>query len=221
MQEVIFWGATGQAKVLRECLRYSGISLIALFDNDYSLKSPFFDVPLFYGEDGFEKWHLNGHVGDKCGCLVAIGGSNGEVRLKIQNFLKDKGFKPIIAKHPTAFIAEDVKIGKGSQILANSSVCVDAVMGNACIVNTSAIVDHDCLLGDGVHIAPGAHLAGCVSVGKFSMIGTGAIVIPRTSIGENVIIGAGAVITKDIPSNCVVYGNPAKIVRDNINEDQI
>ena len=221
IQEVIFWGATGQAKVLRECLHYSGISLIALFDNNRSLKSPFFDVPLFYGEDGFEKWYLNGHVGNKYGCLVAIGGSNGEVRLKIQNFLKNKGLKPIIAKHPTAFIAEDVKIGEGSQILANSSVCVDVVMGKACIVNTSAIVDHDCLLGDGVHIAPGAHLAGRISVGKFSMIGTGAIVLPRANIGENVIVGAGAVVTKDIPSNCVIYGNPAKIVRDNINEGQI
>ena len=218
MKEVFFWGATGQAKVLRECINYNGIKLIALFDNNRKLKSPFSDVPLFYGKDGFEKWYSNKHFAKSCGFLVAIGGTNGKIRLEIQEYLEDKGCKPIIAKHRTAFIAENVKIGEGSQILANSSICVDVVMGCACIVNTSAIVDHECILGDGVHIAPGAHLAGCIEVGNFSTIGTGAVVLPRINIGDNVIVGAGAVVTKDIPSNNVVYGNPAKIVQKNINE---
>lgn len=219
MKKVIFWGATGQAKVLRECLHYSGISLIALFDNNRSLKSPFSDVPLFYGDDGFEKWRFIEQEWKKCGFLVAIGGSNGDVRFEIQNFLQDKGLKPIIARHPTAFVADDTKIGDGSQILANSSVCTEVVMGKACIVNTGAIVDHECSLGDGVHIAPGAHLAGCINVGDFSMIGIGATVLPKVSIGENVIVGGGAVVTKDIPSNCIVYGNPARLVRRNVHNN--
>lgn len=220
MKEIILWGATGQAKVLRECLRSSGVLIIALFDNNHNLKSPFSNIPLFYGEDGFEKWIHNRYDITKYGCLVAIGGANGNVRLKIQSYLKENGLTPIIARHPTAFIADDVIIGEGSQILANSTISVEVVLGKSCIINNGALIDHECLLGDGVHIAPGAHLAGCISIGDFSMIGIGATIIPRINIGENVIVGAGAVVTKDIPSDSVVYGNPAKIIRNNLSGNQ-
>ena len=46
MQKIIFWGATGQAKVLRECISESYIQLVALFDNNSNLYSPFEGVPL-------------------------------------------------------------------------------------------------------------------------------------------------------------------------------
>ena len=46
-------------------------------------------------------------------------------------------------------------------------------------------------------------------------IGAGAVILPGISIGENAMIGAGAVVTKDVPPNAVVYGNPAKIQKYN------
>ena len=52
MNSVIFWGATGQAKVLREALSSSGVELVALFDSR-NIRSPFGDIPLFHGETGF------------------------------------------------------------------------------------------------------------------------------------------------------------------------
>ena len=56
MKEMVFWGATGQAKVLRECMSGSGLKLVALFDNNERLVSPFADVPLYFGKKGFEDW---------------------------------------------------------------------------------------------------------------------------------------------------------------------
>ena len=53
-------------------------------------------------------------------------------------------------------------------------------------------------------------------IGKNCFIAVGAIVLPGVKIGNEVIVGAGAVVTKDVPSNCVVAGNPAKIIRKNI-----
>jgi len=50
LKDMIFWGATGQAKVLRECLKLSGMNLIALFDNNETIESPFSDVPLYVGK---------------------------------------------------------------------------------------------------------------------------------------------------------------------------
>jgi len=53
---------------------------------------------------------------------------------------------------------------------------------------------------------------GRVDIGSNVFIGTGAIVLCNTRIGDKVIVGAGAVVAKDIPSNSVVIGNPAKII---------
>ena len=53
-------------------------------------------------------------------------------------------------------------------------------------------------------------------IGKNCFIAVGAIILPGVKIGNEVIVGAGAVVTKNVPSNCVVAGNPAKIVRNNI-----
>ena len=48
---------------------------------------------------------------------------------------------------------------------------------------------------------------------KGASIGAGAIIICGNSIGEGALVGAGAVVTKDVPPNTVVVGNPAKILR--------
>jgi len=213
IKEIIFWGATGQAKVLRECLKDSGIKLVALVDNNKQLQKPFSDVPLLFGKDSFLNWIQQRNSNCPLGFLVAIGGSNGRDRIDIQNYLESYGLVPVIARHPTAFIADDVELGAGSQILAHSSICVESVVGRGCIINTGAIVDHECQLSDGIHIGPGAHLAGCIRVDNFAFIGTGATILPRIIIGENAIVGAGAVVTKDVLPHTVVVGNPAKVLR--------
>lgn len=56
-----------------------------------------------------------------------------------------------------------------------------------------------------------------IHIGKNCWLGAGAIVLPGVTIGDNSVIGAGSIVTKDIPSNVVAYGNPCKVVRE-INE---
>ena len=53
-------------------------------------------------------------------------------------------------------------------------------------------------------------------IGNNCFVAVGAIILPGVKIGNEVIVGAGAVVTKDVPSNCVVAGNPAKVIRKNI-----
>jgi acetyltransferase-like isoleucine patch superfamily enzyme len=90
---------------------------------------------------------------------------------------------------------------------------VDAVLGEGCIVNTAASVDHECRLEEGVHLAPGARLAGCVRVGRNATIYTGAAVLPRIAIGEGAVVAAGAVVSADVPPYTLVAGIPARPVR--------
>ncbi len=214
--QFIFWGATGQAKVLRDCLK-SDETLIALFDNNESVPPPFSDLPLFYGWEQFKNWKAQQTAGRPIHFLVAIGGSHGNERLDIHDRLEAMGLTPGVAIHPSAVVASSVKITGGSQVLASSTVCVESQIGRSCIINTAASVDHECILEDGVHICPGAHLAGQVHVGRNSMIGTGAVILPRVKIGKNSIVGAGAVVIEDVPNNVVVVGNPARILKERAN----
>jgi acetyltransferase-like isoleucine patch superfamily enzyme len=53
-------------------------------------------------------------------------------------------------------------------------------------------------------------------IGTHCFIGCGAIILPNVTIGDHVIVAAGSVVTKDIPSHCIVAGNPAKILKTGI-----
>ncbi|MBD3724389.1 MAG: sugar transferase [Flavobacteriaceae bacterium] len=119
-------------------------------------------------------------------CIVAIG--DNATRKKIVQQLQTNYVMTI---HPTAVISK----------------------GHHCIINTGAIVEHDCLLGDYVHISPNATLGGGIKVGEGTQIGIGASVLPNLTIGKNVIVGAGAVVVENIPDNAVVVGVPGKIIK--------
>ncbi len=57
-------------------------------------------------------------------------------------------------------------------------------------------------------------------IGKRCFVGANAIVMCGITIGDEVIVGAGSVVTKDVPSGCVVAGNPARIIREGIHTDK-
>ena len=64
----------------------------------------------------------------------------------------------------------------------------------------------------GVHICPGARLAGEVTVGSRSWIGIGASVIQKIIIGSDATVGAGAAVVQDVPNCVTVVGVPARVV---------
>jgi sugar O-acyltransferase (sialic acid O-acetyltransferase NeuD family) len=209
-KDYILWGSTGHAKVLAEAIGHQGGRVIALFDNDKSAKSSLSDVPLIFGMNNFKKWTTGLENLTEISALVAIGGAHGRDRLHIQEKIRDSGITISTLVHSKAFVAEGARLGAGTQVLAMASVAADTVIGNACIVNHRASVDHECNIGEGVHIAPGATLCGCVGIDDFTMVGAGSIILPRLKIGKNCVIGAGSIVTKNVPNNTVVLGNPAK-----------
>ncbi|HTU70574.1 MAG TPA: NeuD/PglB/VioB family sugar acetyltransferase [Candidatus Baltobacteraceae bacterium] len=209
---IVLWGATGQALVMGELYGRLGIPIAAVFDNDPAIISPFPGVPIYHGGDGFARWLSLRDPSVEYRALVAIGGERGEDRIAIGEGFEREGLALATALHPAAFVATDAQVGKGSAILAMAAVCARARIGPACIINTAAGVDHECVLDAGVHIAPGATLAGCVEVGRAAFIGSNATVLPRIRIGAHAIVGAGSVVTKDVPDGALVMGNPARVV---------
>lgn len=62
------------------------------------------------------------------------------------------------------------------------------------------------------HKYPDFDLFGKVSIGNYVYLGNNVLVMPGVTIGDNVLVAAGSVVTKSIPSGCVVAGNPAKFI---------
>jgi sugar O-acyltransferase (sialic acid O-acetyltransferase NeuD family) len=210
MREVILWGGDGQSKVLNECLYNTDVKIVAVFDNA-NIAAPFSEVPFHVGEDGFRSWMRARGNSKELYFLVAVGGPD---RLKLHDWLVAEGLLPLAAVHRAAYVAPDATLGAGCQILAHATVCAQARLERSVIVNTAASVDHECQIGAGAHVGPGARLAGRIKVGERALIGTGAIILPRLIIGDDATIGAGAVVIRDVPAGAVVMGVPAQIRSD-------
>lgn len=112
--------------------------------------------------------------------------------------------------HPSAQIAFNAEIGKGSVVMANAVINACAKVGEHCIINTGAIIEHDNVIGDYAHISPHAALGGTVCIGTLTHIGVGATVKNNTDICSNCIVGAGAVVVKDIKESGTYIGVPIK-----------
>lgn len=207
--ECVLWGSAGHAKVLASLLGLGGGRVLALFDNNPQAQSSLPEVPLFHGEGGFARW-LEQRGATPTHGWVAIGGTRGSDRLLLQAKMRKAGILMPPLVHPDASLCATASLGEGSQVLAQAVVAADARVGAACIVNHKASVDHECVVEDGVHLAPGATLCGCVVVERCAMIGAGAVVLPRLRIGAGAIVGAGAVVTRDVPPGMTVKGNPAR-----------
>lgn len=211
--DYVLWGSAGHARVLASLIAARDGRVVALFDNDARTRSALDGVPLFHGIDGFRRWHAGLAGNREIRALAAIGGARGRDRLEIQEIFVQHGLRVDALIHPDASVCPTAVIGAGTQVLAQSVIAAGARLGRGCIVNHRAGIDHECALGDGVHVGPGATLCGCVRLADNVFIGAGATVLPRVRVGANTTIGAGAVVTQDVAEGVVVAGVPARILR--------
>ena len=137
-----------------------------------------------------------------------IGIGNNFDRKKIAEKLSYDLDFPVIKAESATISCDYDSLGEGTVFMAGSTLQINSKIGKHCIINTNASIDHDCVIGDYVHIAPGSILCGNVTVGDCTIIGAGSVIIPGIKIGKNCIIGAGSVVVKNIPDNTKAFGNP-------------
>ena len=143
---------------------------------------------------------------------VVVGFGNNEIRLVYHKKFSVLGWKMATVFHPSAIISPRAKVLAGTVVMAGVVINIGTLVDEACIINTRASIDHDCKLGQGVHISPGAVLAGTVDVDVRAWIGVGSVVKDGLQIGEDSILGAGSTAIGDITAGTVAVGSPAKSI---------
>ena len=208
MKKIVIIGASGHGKVAADIALKCGYTDIVFLDDNISIKNCG-RHSVVGSNDRVED--INGDV------IVAIG--NSAARRRIQESIEEERLAVLI--HPDAVVAEDVTIGSGTVVMAGTVINHGSMIGRGCIINTCASVDHDCKLGDYVHVAVGAHLAGSVEVGDETWIGAGATVSNNIEICGRCMIGAGAVVVKDIEEAATYLGVPARQKQETGFKDQL
>ena len=214
---ILIYGGTGQSKVIKPIIEQPGnYQIVKTIIDDTLLPHPPFDVANFYcGEKSYETFKELHPNYSEYKFVIAIGNPHGQVRRNLYKKLKSEGMEICNVKSPTSTISWTSPIPVGCQIHSGVIINPNVQISSYCIFNTGAIVEHDCILEEGVEIGPGATVCGEVKIGENTWVGAGATVLPHLNIGKNVIIGAGSVVTKDIPDGYVVVGNPAKFLKIN------
>ena len=116
-------------------------------------------------------------------------------------------FATIIA--PTAIVTPASEIGDGSAIMTGAIVN-RAKLGKNVIVNSGAIIEHDCIIGENTFIGPGAVIGGFTKIGENCFIGLGAKVGNGLTIGDNITVAMGAVVNRKLTEPGIYQGSPLK-----------
>ncbi|MBX3456281.1 acetyltransferase [Ferrovibrio sp.] len=204
---VLVIGAGGHAKVLVGALLRLGRPIRGLLDAERSRHGTMLlGQPVLGGDEQLE--------GVDPGSLLLVNGLGSVglpiARQRLFERLTAKGFRFASVIDPAAFVSPDVAMAAGVQVMAGAVVQPGCSLGENCIVNSRASLDHDCSIGAHAHVAPGAVLSGEVRVGEGSHLGTGAVVIQGRSIGAGSLVAAGAVVVRDVAAGEKLAGVPAR-----------
>jgi sugar O-acyltransferase (sialic acid O-acetyltransferase NeuD family) len=209
-QNVVLYGAGGAGRELAHNLSLGNIfEAIGFIDDTKSIGEVVDSLPVLGGL----KW-LHQYKGNVAVCVVGNPKVKRELIGNIKDYCKDVFFPVIINKH--SIVSDFIGWGEGVIVAGPfNHISVGVKLGDFVWINSFDGLGHDVSIGDFTTLYTNIQIGGEASIGRDCVIGTGVVIRPSIKIGDEVIVGGGSVVVKDVPSNVVVVGNPAKILREN------
>lgn len=203
-QEVIIVGAGGHALSLAE---FTGDSMAG-----YLAKEPNAEMPgEWWGTDeDMARYIAEGNRFHMA--FVYSGLPRMEQRRLLLKRYEEGGARFVSLISPTAIVTPGSVVGEGSAVMAGSIVN-RATLGRHVIVNSGAIVEHDCRIGDNTFVGPGAVVGGFTSIGENCFIGLGARIGNGLKIGDNISVAMGAVVTRNLVEPGIYHGCPLRLFK--------
>lgn len=202
-KNIYIFGYSGHAYVLIESMLELGYVILGYFDkeeakiNPYNIKYCGFELEIDLKSIVKENYVFP-TVGEQ------------KVREKLVNLFANEHLNQFALIDSSASVSKTATIGTSTYLGKKSVVNALSKIGNGVIINTNAVVEHECEIEDFVHLAPSATLAGNVKIGKSSFVGANCVSKQNISIGSNSILGAGSVLLQNLPNGETWVGNPAK-----------
>lgn len=194
---VIILGAGGHATVLAEMLRVLKRPVLGTVAPQESLLKNYPEVP-YLGTDSILSERFSPTDIQLVNGIGAIDVAGNQRRYQLFWHFKQQGFSFASLVHPSVTMASSVSLGEGVQIMAGGVIQPNSYIGNNTIINTRVSIDHDCHIGDNVHLAPGVVLSGNVQIEEGAHIGTAAAILQGRKIGKQAMICAGQMVIKDV-----------------------
>ena len=179
---------------------------------------------LVFIDDGQGPGYVNGydiltwtgfleHQADKKAVSIAVAAPY--VRQTLAEKCASANIPLIEARAESVVQMDEVAIGVGACLSPFVTLTSNIRIGRCFHANLYSYVEHDCVIGNFVTLAPGAKVNGNVTIGDNAYIGAGAVIRQGLIIGAGAVIGMGAVVTRDVPPDITMVGNPARpFIRD-------
>lgn len=210
MENILIIGSSGHAKVLIDIVeKEQKFKIAGLIDRFKKVGEEVMGYTILGKDEDLPELVKNHSI---FGILIGVG--DNWARYQISENIKKNypSIKFISTVHPSAQLAKEVTIGMGSVLMAGAIVNSCSSIGDFCIVNTNASLDHDSIMSDCSSLGPGVATGGNCKIGIGTAVGIGAIISHEITIGEHTVIGAGSTVLKNIDANKIAYGTPAEII---------
>lgn len=207
MKDLVIVGAGGHAREVHQSMlainRVSPTWNFLGFIDDFARSTEVAGCPVLGGMAWLR--------GKTCYMVVAIGSP--AVRRRVVNELllqESAEFATLI--HPSAQVGNSVVLEPGCMVSAGAILTADVKIGRHVIVNTGAVVSHDCQIADFCTIAPMSCLCGAVRLGEGAELGASVTIIPGVSLGKWSMAGAGTTVIRNVPDNETVVGGTNRVI---------
>lgn len=149
------------------------------------------------------------------GLELVLGIGEPSTREKIFGKIKRDGFETPTLIHPNVYIPNTTHIGKGVVIQFGCFISCNVQIHDYVFIQPQCNIGHDDILEEGCMLAGFSNIGGIVHIGKYTYVGLSAAIKQTVNIGDNAIISMGSIVHKDVPSEMIAMGNPARVIAKN------